>query len=190
MVGSGFETLFSPLLWLALAMVVALPSLAVLHAWLVDNTIEAHWAIGIFVAQICGMALMLNTRGLQNAFVYGATLLMLCAVLPLLFLWHERHEIRRLDREEIECLRGALVFDDKNAGARARLAEKMVEAKPDAATIAEATSLLQSAIALSPDGPQSKAWRSQLAQLQHLEPRGWRKKLRLETTAPNRRRIQ
>ena len=144
---------------------VAFPAQAILRAWIVDNTLDAGFAIGLVVAQVCGVAMLLNSRGLTSAFVVGAAMLLACAVLPFLWLQLEKRSLKQLETEDLTRLRNAIAFDPENASAHALLGEKLLESRNYDA----ARTQIETAMRLLPEGAQTNRWKALLREVDRQE---------------------
>jgi tetratricopeptide (TPR) repeat protein len=156
--GGAFLTVLS---WLFIALLVAVPSMAVLRATIVDGTLSFSLGLCLLLGLIMGSGMMLRGGGTALSLVAGLILLLGCGAWPLLSLYADKSGRRRLQDDDIERLESAIAFDPDNAGAHAGLGEKLADLK----RIDEAIHEYRMAIQLLPDGAQTKRWKSDLRTL-------------------------
>lgn len=158
MVGSGEGSAFlTPVVWLFIAMLVAVPLLAIVRATVVDGTLDWSVGLGLFIGVMFGAGLVLK-GGAGAAVAFGVLLIGVCGAWPFVSHFSDRKNLKTLRSDDIERLESAVQFDPSNAGAHAGLAEKWVEL----GRLDSAVDEYRIAIRLMPDGPATKRWKSQL----------------------------
>lgn len=156
--GGAFLTVLS---WLFIALLVAVPSMSILRATIVDGTLSLAVGLCLLAGLIVGSGMMLRGGGTALAMVAGLILLLACGAAPLVSLYADNSGRKRLQGEDVERLESAIAFDPSNAGAHAGLGEKLANLK----RIDEAINEYRTAIRLLPDGLQTKRWKSDLRTL-------------------------
>ena len=156
--GGAFLTAIS---WLFIALMVAVPSMSILRATIVDGTLSLALGLSLLAGLIVGSGMMLRGGGTVLTMVAGLVLLLACGAAPLVSLYADKSGRKRLQSDDIERLESAIAFDPDNAGAHAGLGEKLANLK----RIDEAINEYRTAIRLLPDGLQTKRWKSDLRTL-------------------------
>ncbi|HVF84387.1 MAG TPA: hypothetical protein VM821_00285, partial [Abditibacteriaceae bacterium] len=143
------------------ALMVAVPSMSILRATIVDGTLSLALGLSLLTGLIVGAGMMLRGGGTVLMMVAGLVLLLACGAAPLVSLYADNRARKYLRDEDIEKLESAIAFDPDNAGAHAGLGEKLANLK----RIDEAIHEYRVAIQLLPDGLQTQRWKSDLRTL-------------------------
>lgn len=105
MVGSGQGSAFlTPVVWLFIALLVAVPLLAIVRATVVDGTLD--WSIGLalFLGVMCGAGLVLK-GGAGFGIVFGVVLIGMCGAWPFVSHFSDRRNLKTLRTDDVERLR-------------------------------------------------------------------------------------
>ncbi len=127
-------------------MIVAIPISMILRAWLVDGTLEAHFALAALGLVMGLVGVTWAAQGTGWALFCVAMLIGGCVVLPLLGARMNSNAMRGMKEDDLAKYRNAISIDPNNASAHAFLADALMESKQYGEAIAE----YETAIALSP----------------------------------------
>jgi hypothetical protein len=124
------------LLYLVCGLVLFMPMLRLLNAWLFDRTLSPPLALGAIAGFTMIMASLWQARDLR--LLLGVTLLfaLLSALTPLLTALTERAEIRRMHLEDVERLERLVARRSDNAIAQAALGHAYLAQKRYADSVA------------------------------------------------------
>lgn len=140
---------------LILGLVVAIPISMIMRAWLVDGTLEAHFAVGAIGLVLSMVGVTWAAQGTGWMLLCVALLAVGCIAMPLVGARLNTNSLRRLKNDDLAKYRNAIAIDANNASAHAFLADALMESKQYGEAIAE----YETAIALN---PRAEAWQRKL----------------------------
>ncbi len=140
---------------LVVGIMVAIPISMILRAWLVDGTVEAHFAV-LGIGLVLGMiGVTWAAQGTEWMLLCVALLMGGCIALPLLGARGNTVAMRRMKDQDLAKYRNAIAVDPNNASAHAFLADALMESKQYGEAVAE----YETAVALS---PRNETWHRKL----------------------------
>ena len=157
--GEAFLTGFT---WLLLGMLMSIPTMKVLHYWMVEKT----WGGGTALMVLLGMFAILGvtwcSAGTTAAFIFTALLLLATGLMPAVAQRTERRALKEMRDEDIRRYQNTLRFDPSNTAAHAFLGEAYLEREQYDEAIAE----FEQAVALEMHQADAHTYRYKLQRAQ------------------------
>ncbi|MCS6861640.1 MAG: tetratricopeptide repeat protein [Abditibacteriales bacterium] len=154
------DSVFAIGLLLVLVVVgMTVPFLMILHAWIVEESLNTGLALAALGALLIFPFVIWQTQGTIWMFLGVAGMVAGCAALPYLSAQRDKCLLNRLREEDIAKYRRAIEFDPKNAAAHAFLADAYMES----GLYDEAIEAYQKAIELDPHHTRPERWKLQKA---------------------------
>ena len=122
---------------LILGLIVAIPVMAILRAWLVDGTLDFGIAMFAIVMLLSLLGLTWSSQGTVWMLVFVVLLLSACIALPFLGSLLNARSLKALDSEDITKYRRAIEHDPDNASAYAFLGDALMKRGSFVAAIAQ-----------------------------------------------------
>jgi hypothetical protein len=122
---------------LILGLVVAIPVMAIIKAWLVDGTLDFGMAMLALVTLFALLGLIWSSQGTVWMLVFVVILLGACIGMPFLGGLLNARSLKALDNEDITKYRRAIEHDPDNASAYAFLGDALMKRGSYVAAIAQ-----------------------------------------------------